>query len=65
MLAKKNIYSNKNGGIYVMRNEVENKIINEILGKCNLKEKIVIKLFKRLIFKVYNHARIDIVNKML
>ena len=48
-----------------MRNEVENKIINEILGKCNLKEKIVIKLFKRLIFKVYNHARIDIVNKML
>lgn len=44
---------------------LENKIINEILGKCNLREKIVIFLFKRLIFKVYNHARIDIVNKML
>ena len=48
-----------------MKNEVQNEIINEILERCNLKEKIVIKLFKRLIFKVYNHARIDIVNKML
>lgn len=44
---------------------LENEVINEILEKCNWKEKIVIKLFKRLIFKVYNHARIDIVNKML
>ncbi len=48
-----------------MKNEVGNEIINEILEKCNWKEKIVIKLFKRLIFKVYNHVRIDIVNKML
>lgn len=36
---------------------LENEVINEILEKCNWKEKIVIKLFKRLILNVYHFGR--------
>lgn len=41
------------------------EIIEEILEKCNWYEKIIVKLFKKLILKIYNYTRINIINKIL
>ena len=33
--------------------EKENVVINEILGKCNWKERIIVKIFKDIFIKIY------------
>ena len=43
----------KNGGIYVMKNVVENEVINEILEKCNWRERIIVKIFSNIFIKIY------------
>lgn len=49
------------GGIK-MKNE---EIIEEILGKCNWWERIIIRRLEKLIIKVYDIARINVVNKLI
>ncbi len=50
-----------------MKNVVENQemIVEEILKNCNFYEKIIIKMNKRLLTKLFNIIRINIVNNML
>ena len=45
--------------------ELEKVVIEEILKKCNWKERIVVKIFKKVILKVYHNERIKIINKFL
>ena len=45
--------------------EKENEVINEILKKCNWKERIIVKIFRKVILKVYHNERIKIINKFL
>lgn len=45
--------------------EKENEVINEILEKCNWRERIIVKIFKKVILKVYHNERIKIINKFL
>ena len=40
-------------------------IIEEILRKCNWYEKIVVKLFKKLILKVFHYSRVNTINIIL
>lgn len=36
-----------------MKNVVENEVINEILEKCNWKERIIVKIFRNIFIKIY------------
>lgn len=40
-------------------------IIDEILKECKWYEKIIVKLFTKLIIKTYHIVRINIINKVL
>lgn len=40
-------------------------LMNEVKKELNWKEKIIIKVFTKTFIKVYNVARINIVNNML
>lgn len=40
-------------------------VLNEIMKELNLKEKIIVKVFEKLIIKVYNMARITTVNNLI
>ena len=48
-----------------MKKEVENVVLDEIIKGLNWKEKIIVKLFRRTFFKVYNISRIKSVNSIL
>lgn len=41
------------------------EILKEIEKECNFKERILIKLFTKTFFKVYNLARIKIINNLM
>lgn len=46
--------------------EKENALlIKEIMENLNWKERIVVKIFKKIILKVYHNERIKIINKLL
>ena len=51
----------KSKGVYVIKDVV----LDEIKKELNWKERIVLKLFKRLMKKVYNISRINTVNKFI
>ena len=36
-----------------MKNVVENEVINEILEKCNWRERIIVKIFSNIFIKIY------------
>lgn len=40
-------------------------VLNEIMKKLNRKEKIIVKVFEKLIIKVYNMARITTINNLI
>ena len=48
-----------------MKSEVEEEIMKEIMEEWNWKERIVVRLFKKVILKTYNYTRVNIVNKLL
>ena len=58
MLAKKNIYSNKNGGIYVMRNEVQ-KVAKKLSKKFKKREQIIECMIKILSGEMYSNKEIE------
>ena len=41
------------------------RIIQEIMEGCNWKEKVIIRIFKRLFIKVFHNGRLKTVNSML
>lgn len=47
-----------------MKKENE-KIIGEILKKCNWWERIIVKRNKKLILNIYHNIRLKIINNML
>lgn len=44
---------------------MENQIIKELLEECNWYERIIIKLFRKFMNKVYNIIRVGIINTIL
>ena len=44
---------------------MENVVLNEVKKELNWKERIIVKLFTKTFAKVYNIARIKIVNKLI
>ena len=42
----------------------DEEIIEEILKKCNWYEKIIVRLFKKLILNVYHDSRVNIINRI-
>lgn len=44
---------------------MEEKIVEEIVRECNLKERILLKVFKKEFSKIFNIIRLEIVNKIL
>lgn len=49
----------------VIEEKVYQQIKNNMWKKCNWKEKIIIIISKKLIFKIYNYTRTLIVNNMI
>lgn len=39
--------------------------MNDVINELNLKERIIVKVFAKTFNKVYNIARISIINKLL
>jgi len=48
-----------------MNKETEDKIMEEIMKYCNLKERIIIRIFKKVFIKVYNISRINNINRLI
>lgn len=44
---------------------MKNVVLKEVMKELNWKERIVIKLFTRTFNKIYNIARINIVNEII
>lgn len=44
---------------------MEENVVEEIKKECNLKERILLKVFRKTFLKVYNIVRIKIVNSIL
>lgn len=44
---------------------MEENIVEEIKKECNLKERILLKVFARTFVKVYNIARVKAINNIL
>ena len=47
------------------KREVEKDVIKEILKNCSLHERIVVRIFDKEFVKVYNIARINVMNGWL
>lgn len=45
--------------------DMEENVVEEIKKECNLKERILLKVFRKTFLKVYNIVRIKIVNSIL
>lgn len=44
---------------------MEENIVEEIKKECNLKERILLKVFQKEFSKIFNIIRLEIVNKIL
>lgn len=44
---------------------MEKEILEEIEKECNLKERILLKVFTKTFVKVYNIARLKVINNLL
>lgn len=44
---------------------MEKEILKEIMKECKWYEKIIVKLFKKVILKIYQYTRINTINNIL
>ena len=44
---------------------MEKQIVSKVLKQCKWYEKIIVELFKNIIVKVYNIARINVFNNII
>ena len=44
--------------------EYEERIVEEICNECNFAERIIVRLFRRLVFKIYHLSREYTINSI-
>lgn len=45
--------------------EYEERIVEEICRDCNFAERIIVKIFKKIVLKTYHISRVNNLNKFL